>query len=271
MKISYLIDAHAHTGYWPNLSECEKSLINSDKKNHINFCIFSFDGSEFIDENEKRSRLVTQIIGFTRAYDFVSKNKTSFGMLCWIRPHTEGNYKEVENFIASHRDAIFGLKFHPWASRLKVNDPKLIPYFKIAEKYNLPICVHTAIDKYSKINYLVEVAKAWPNLTFIAAHAVLLSNHKMALKAMLDCPNIFIDTAWLKMQDLKMFQEKGLLDRVIFGTDNPIDGEGTLDENIYQDYFNNVINLNDKEYADVMYKNAMRVYNIDEEQISAKK
>jgi predicted TIM-barrel fold metal-dependent hydrolase len=271
MKISYLIDAHAHTGYWPNLNDCEKCLVNSDKKHNINFCIFSFDGSEFIGESEKRNRLVTQIIGFTKAYDFQIKNSKNFGMLCWIRPHTENNYKEVENFIASHRDSIYGLKFHPWASQMKVNDPKLIPYFRIAEKFGLPICVHTAVDKYSKICYLEEVAKAWPHLTFVAAHAVLMSNHKTAIKAMLDCPNIFVDTAWLNMEDLKMFKEKGLLDRVLFGTDNPIDGEGTLDKDIYQDYFNNKINLNDEEYANVMYKNAMRVYNIKEDVLKSKK
>ena len=73
------------------------------------------------------------------------------------------------------------------------------------------------------------------------------------------------------MEDLKIFKEKNLLDRVLFGTDNPVDGEGTLDKEIYQDYFNNKINLNDEEYANVMYQNAMRVYNISEETLKAKK
>lgn len=271
MKISYFIDAHAHIGYWPNLKECEKVLADSEKNHHVNFCIFSFDGSEFVGETDKRNRIVTQIIGFTKAYDFAFENRKNFGMLCWIRPHTEDNIKEVENFIASHREVIYGLKFHPWASQLRVNDPKLIPYFKIAEKFGLPICVHTAVDKYSRISYLVEVAKAWPHLNFIAAHAVLLSNHKDAIKALQSCSNLFVDTAWLNMEDLKLFKEKNLLDRVLFGTDNPVDGEGTLDKEIYQDYFNNKINLNDEEYANVMYQNAMRVYNINEETLKAKK
>jgi len=270
MKISYIIDAHAHTGYWPNLKECETFLLDSNRKHHINFCLFSFDGSEFVGESDKRTRIVNQIIGFSKAYDFALKNKNNFGMLCWIRPHTENNFKEVESFIASHRNMIYGLKFHPYLSRLKINSPKLIPYFRMAEKFNLPICVHTAIDKYSKLSYLEKVAKDWPHLTFIAAHAGLLTNHKEALKAVQNIQNLYIDTAWVDMNSLIMFKEKNLLDRVIFGTDNPIDGEGTLDKEIYKNYFDNKINLNDKEYANVMYKNAIRVYNISEKVLKEK-
>jgi len=264
MKTQYIIDSHAHTGYWPNLAECEDTLLKSNKKHNISFCLFSFDGTEFLDENDKRSRLVSQVIGFSKAYDFVTKNSYEYGMLCWIRPHTENNIKEVENFISNHRKSIYGLKFHPWCSRLKINSQELIPYFKLAEKFDLPILVHTATDKFSRIKYLEQVCTEWPHINFIAAHGVLQSDHKSCVRAMLKCLNLFCDTAWMQMADIDAFVKNKLMDRIMFGTDNPIDGARTLDEKIYTEYFKNKIGLPEEDYNKLMYKNAVRIYNISE-------
>lgn len=263
MKTKFIIDAHAHTGYWPNLKECEDDLVISDKKHNINFCLFSFDGSEFNENTDHRVRLVMQIIGFEKAYDFISRYPNKFGMLCWIRPHTENNIKEVENFIVNHRSSVYGLKIHPFASQLKINDPIFIPYFKLAEKYSLPILVHTATDKYSKVKYLAEVCKAWPHLNFIAAHGELYSNHKSCMKAMLECSNLYIDTAWFDISGINVFINNGLSDRIIFGTDNPIDGVKTLDNKLYLNYFSNSISMSQQDFDKIMYKNAIKVYQIN--------
>lgn len=262
MKNQIIIDAHEHVGYIPNLMECQQVLLRSNKTNKITFSLFSFDGSEFQANNDRRTRLVNQIIGFNIAYEFSSKHPDNFGMLCWIRPHTESNLKEVEAFIEGHKNFIYGLKFHPFASQLRITDQKLIPYLRLAEKYNLPVLVHTAVDKYSKIKYLQQVCKQWPHLNFIAAHAELYSDHQTCIKAMKECLNLYCDTAWVEMNDLLAFKKEHLLDRVIFGTDNPIDGEGTLKKDIYKKYFKNEIQLDENEYNDLMYKNAVRVYQI---------
>ncbi len=263
MKTKYIIDAHAHLAYWTTLKECQDNLIKSNKKYKINYSLISFACSEFADENDSRTRLVQQIIGCNKTAEFVRKHPKQFGMLCWIRPHTETNIKEVENFIINNRDIIYGIKVHPYCSRIKITDPKLVPYFKLAEKYNLPVLVHTATDKYSKIKYLAQVAKDWPHLNFIAAHAELLSNHKECLKYMLLYKNIFCDTAWVDIKTTNEFIKNGLSDRIIFGTDNPIDGEITLDNKIYQDYFNNTLELNQDDIDKIMYKNALKIYNIN--------
>lgn len=263
MKTKYIIDAHCHLSYWSTLKECEENLLSSAKKYKINYSLISFCAFEFADENDNRTRLVQQIIGFNKAAEFVRKYPKQYGMLCWIRPHTETNLKEVENFIINNRSIIYGLKIHPYASRIKLTDPLLVPYFKLAEKFNLPILVHTATDKYSKIKYLAEVAKEWPHLNFIAAHAELLSNHKECMKYMLMYKNIFCDTAWVDIQTAMEFIKNGLSDRIIFGTDNPIDGEKTLDNKIYQDYFNNSADFEIKDMEKIMYKNALKIYNIN--------
>ena len=62
------------------------------------------------------------------------------------------------------------------------------------------------------------------------------------------------------LNDLK---SEGLLDRVMFGTDNPIDGLDTLNNQIYLDYYNNKIKLTKKELSKVYFENALKVYKID--------
>ncbi|MFA6754952.1 MAG: amidohydrolase family protein [Bacilli bacterium] len=263
MKSSYIIDAHAHIGYWPNLNDCQQTLLDSTKAHNISFTLVSFDGTEFQDENNKRIRLISQLIGFNKAYEFTCKNK-KFGMILWIRPNTESNILEVENFINSHRNDIYGIGIHPFTSRIKVIDEKLFPYYKLAEKYALPILVHTAVDKYSSIKNLEIVAKEWPNLNFIAAHLELYSKHKEALRVLKQNNNIFGDTAWVDMDVIKELRDNDLMDKIMFGTDNPIDGIKTLDNPLYKKYFDNAIKLDQCDYDKLMYLNALRIYKIPE-------
>ena len=263
MKSKYIIDTHTHLGYLSSLKECENNLLKSTKAHKINFSLVSFISYEYQDKDDKRTRIVQQLIGFNNCSNFVRKNYNNFGMLCWIRPHSESNIREVENFILNNRDIVYGLKFHPFCSRLKITDKLLVPYFKIAEKFKLPILVHTATDKYSKIKYLADVCKDWPHLNFIAAHAELLSNHKDCLKYMKMYPNLFCDTAWVDIKTTDIFIKNGLVDKIFFGTDNPIDGEKTLDNPLYQSYFDNDKSFSQDDYEKIMYKNALKIYNID--------
>lgn len=259
MKAKYIVDAHTHIGYWPNLKTTQENLVSSSKDHNISFSLASFDGSEFLNE---RGRITKQIVASKKCLKFINENK-HFGMLIWIRPHTEKNYDEIDAFINKHHDKIYGIKFHPFLSKMRVNDPRLYPYFEIAKKYNLPILVHTATDQYSKIKYLERAAKQFKDLTFVAAHLELETDNLEALNVLKNNKNVYGDTAWVNMNSLIKAKEMKVIDKIMFGTDNPIDGYETLDNPIYQSYFNNEINLTKKDYENVMYKTAIKVYKLD--------
>lgn len=262
MSSKTVIDIHTHIGYWPTLSKTTNDLIYSTKDHNISFTLVSFDGTEFRDNSSTRTRLTPQLEASKKTLKFVSENPY-FGMLIWIRPHTENNFNEIDEFISKHRKVIYGLKFHPYCSHLRITDPKLIPYFEIAKKYDLPILVHTANDPYSKLKYLKKVANLNPNLIFIAAHMVLESDNLEAIKALKTIPNLYGDTAWVKPETIFLAYKNGLLNKIMFGTDNPIDGYETLNNPIYQCYLNNEQNLSKKDYKNLMYKNALRIFKID--------
>ena len=257
----YIIDAHAHLGYWPTLNKTEQMLVESTSKNNISYTLISFDGSEF--DVPRGDKLTPQLLGSKKSLSFIKAHPKKFGMLIWVRPHKEKNIEELDAFISKHREYIHGIKYHPYCSKLRINSPLALPYIELARKYNLPILVHTANDKYSKIKYLERCMDLNPDLIFIAAHCVLESDHEEIIGALKKYPNLYCDTAWVHSSFISRIKEEGLMDRIMFGTDNPIDGFETLDEEIYQDYFNNKMELSKKDYEALMYKNALRVYKID--------
>ena len=101
------------------------------------------------------------------------------------------------------------------------------------------------------------------DVIFVAAHMELLTNNKNCVALLKECNNVYCDTAWVNMDILTDLKREGLLDRVMFGTDNPIDGLDTLNNQIYLDYYNNKIKLTKKELSKVYFENALKVYKID--------
>ena len=257
----YIIDAHAHYGYWKTLSSVERMLCESTDKNNVNFTLLSFDGSEFF--TMRGDHLTSSMHGSKKSLALCQKYPKKFGFLIWVRPNTEKNAAEIDAFIAKHRNMIYGIKYHPWCSQLRINSQKALPFIELARKYNLPVLVHTANDKFSKLKYLERLMDEFPDVTFVAAHCVLESDHEEIIGALKKYPNLYCDTAWVHSSFISRIKEEGLMDRIMFGTDNPIDGFETLDEEIYQDYFNNKMELSKKDYEALMYKNALRVYKID--------
>ena len=166
------------------------------------------------------------------------------------------------DLIKKNLKYIKGLKMHPYCSRMRIDDKKVEPYLALAEELHLPILVHTAIDDYSSILHLETVAQRHPDLTFIAAHMELYTDHDCAIEVMKRNPNIYCDTAWVEMKDAARAIEEVGKERVLFGSDAPLDGETTLDEPIYQNYFSNSEGLDEESYALLMGGNAKRIFKI---------
>ncbi len=91
---------------------------------------------------------------------------------------TEPDYlKAVEAQIVSNRKRIIAFKAYLGYLHFGPEDPGYVPYYKLAEKYDLPVIFHTG-DNWSttaKVKYahplrLDEVAVDFPNARFVLAH-----------------------------------------------------------------------------------------------------
>jgi predicted TIM-barrel fold metal-dependent hydrolase len=262
-----IVDAHTHIGYWRSLEKTKDCLLSLMHTHDVNYAITSIDASEFKSlgkEFAPKTLRLNQIELNTKTLEFAKQNPCIFPLI-WIKPnreYREKSIKTLDEFISINRDHIYGLKVHPWCSRIRMNDRRLLPFLALARKYNLPILVHTAKDKYADIKYLKEVALANPDLTFIAAHLQLLSDHSEGVETLKNVPNIYGDTAWVDISVVQQLIKLGLEDKIMFGTDCPIDKDRTYDEDIYQNYFKNKKKIKRSIMDKVMYKNAIRIYKL---------
>lgn len=258
-----VIDIHGHIASWPTLEATEKAILFSNRKYGIAKTFLSnCDAAEYPSVGDETPKNLSATECFDELMEFVHAHPRKTRAYLWIRPALEEVTPELIAYIAEHRKSIMGLKFHPYCSHMRINDPKMDSYYRLAQKFRLPILVHTAMDVYSSIRYLGEVAERFPKVRFIAAHCELCSDHQEAIEIMKKHPNIYADTAWVPYEiALQILREVGE-DRIMFGTDNPIDGKNTLKNPMYQAYFSNSLGLEESLHKALMSGNAKAFFHL---------
>ena len=96
-----------------------------------------------------------------------------------------------------------GLKFYPGYNTVSLNDPRHDPYFELAERFDVPVVIHTGelagnhgLLKYSHPLTVDEVACRFPRVRFVMAHygnPWIVDATAVAAKD----PNVFIDLSGL--------------------------------------------------------------------------
>lgn len=257
-----IVDAHAHIYSKPTLRQSEDEILASMRKYGVAFSLISnCDGGEFPSGVAEKVKKTTTLKCLKQVLAFVNRHPARLGAAIWIRPVMEsGPSEELKAFVKENRARIYALKFHPYCEQTPISSPLLEPWLKWAEEEGFPIIVHTAEDEWSDIDHLVKTALAHPRLRFVAAHLQLCSDNSKGFAAILKTPNIYGDTAWVKMKiAAKVLREIGS-DRMMFGTDNPIDGVDTLANPIYQAYFRNQSRLSRALYENLMGNNAISFF-----------
>ncbi len=73
--------------------------------------------------------------------------------------------------------------------------------------------------------HLFNAAKANPDINFVAVHMDLDSDSKEAIDCISRLPNLYGDTTWVSVKTTLRAIEKCGSEKILFGTDNPIDGK----------------------------------------------
>ncbi|HOC98148.1 MAG TPA: TatD family hydrolase [Bacilli bacterium] len=262
-----IIDTHAHIGKTLNFIMSEKMVLDSMKANQIDFAIVSNVEAIEVDHNQNllpKDKQVSQVSANRKAINFARKHKDQIGVALWVKPLQEKPNQRLENLIKENRDYIFAMKFHPYHSKISFNSPEVREYVKLAEKYQLPIVTHTAAGFDCSPLRVLEVAKDFPNTNFIMVHLGLYTDYSEIREVFShQLPNIYGDTTWVALKVAKEIIKTYGNHLLVFGTDNPIDGINTLKKEIYQDYLLKASKeLAKEEYENLMYKNAINIFNI---------
>lgn len=229
-------------------------------KFHIDYCLVSaIEAVEYNHQLERHYSAHQLIINenLLRAI----KPYPQLKALIWVKPHHETIDYHFNKFFEENIDQIYGIKFHPYHSKLAFNDPLMFPYFELAKKYQLPIVTHTSSDEYSKPELVYEMALKYPDINFVMYHLELGSDNLEAIKYLNMAPNLYGDTAWV-MSDKATLALEVAPHKLMFGTDALIDGIDHYLHDYYLDYLTTFKEKFSSEvYDSFIYKTAYQIFN----------
>ncbi len=95
--------------------------------------------------------------------------------------------------------------------------------FETAQELDVPVIIHTGNGVPVALpSMAIPIAREFPHLRIVLAHSGGGLFGGEALVAAQVCENIFLETSWCTVLDLKQFIEKLGCSRIMFGTDVPI-------------------------------------------------
>lgn len=183
----------------------------------------------------------------------ISENVAGFGSL---HQDYDGDFEKEVKRIKSL--GLKGIKLHPDFQHFDIDDKKVYPMYEIISAEGLPVLFHTGDEnsECSAPEKLAKVIKDFPNLTVIAAHLGGYSRWDEAEEYLLG-KNLYIDTSScfriISYEKIRSMIRKHDVDRVMFGTDYPIERHGYCVENFLK------LGLTDTEYEKILYQNAEKL------------
>lgn len=202
---------------------------------------------------------VEQVRSINRFIQFACQEYPQFvGLAAW-HPDVEDIQGELDDIQSR---GLRGVKLHPDFQEFQIDDPKLMPFYREAQRRGLPILFHTGDDRkdFSSPRRLARLLDKLPELTCIAAHLGGYTEWEAAREC-LRGPNVYVDTssslAFMgKEEALESIAHFGT-ERVMFGTDFPMWQAG--DE--LAAFFG--LGLSREENQAILYDNFARLYHVD--------
>lgn len=272
-----IIDTHVHIGFFKapdkEIDMTEEMVLHSMELYGVDYLLVSAAAVEYDCELQPvpAELQVSQEEAFARGIAFAKNNPGKIGVLPWVKPAGETADDTLERMIRENPDVVRGIKVHPFHSRTAFDSPKVEPYIRLAQKYRLPVAIHTGgCDEASPLR-VYNAAKKFPDVKFIMVHMGLGTDNREAIELMGKLPNLYADTTWVPVSStLQILREYGSK-RIMFGSDNPIDGLHTYHHNLkgepsmYRQYFHGLEEqIGQEAYADIMYRNAIEVFGLGE-------
>lgn len=268
-----IIDSHVHIGKALDFELKPEDVLYSMERYGIDFSMVSHLGGAEFDHRGKRipqkwRRSQNDILKET--LDFAAGYPERIGVLPWLKLYEERPDAEFVRLIEQNRALIYGLKFHPFHSRVAPDDPSLESVYELAREYHLPIVSHTGGCEEARSIHLYNAAVAHPNVDFVMVHMDLGTDNSEAIELLGQADNLYGDTTWVSVKSTLKAIERWGSGKILFGSDNPIDGPDTYlhnktgDRSLYQEYFNEFrAMISPEDYDNIMYRNAARLFRIN--------
>lgn len=137
-----------------------------------------------------------------------------FHTALYVNPTMLDLSKDLSQFLIY---PVKALKIHPDA--VAFSERHIEQVCHIAERNSIPLLIHTGFDKTCHCERFRPFIQNHPKLIFVFCHA---RPSEEAFPMMREFPNLWIDTAFLSFKELLFNISKDVEDRILFGTDFPV-------------------------------------------------
>lgn len=270
-----IIDTHVHTGLFEapdrTVNMTEETILEAMKLYNIDYAVVSDAALEYDCEWNPipMEKQISQEESFRRSIVFARTYPEKIGIMPWVKPATETADEAFEELLKNNLDIVLGIKVHPFHSKIAFDSERVEPYIKLAQKYHLPMVSHTADCDEASPMRVYHMAKKYPDVDFVMVHMGLGTDNQEAIQLLGELPNLYGDTTWVPLESTLQIVKQYGSKKLMFGSDTPIDGLHTYHHNdkgelsLYQQYFNELEpEIGKDAYEDIMYKNAIRIFNI---------
>ncbi len=268
-----IIDSHVHIGGEQlGFHMSEDMVIEMIRKYGVSYVILSNCDCAELDHSQKQlpqELQISQAEGLRRCLVFADKYPEYIGVAPFIKPRTEGLTEEFSTMVKQNREQIKAIKLHPYHSNCSPTDLRVLPYLELAQEIGVPVVCHTGGCEAARPYHVYEAAKLFPNISFVMVHMGLGTDHREAFELLGKQENLYGDTTWVPVGVTLEAMERYGSQKMLFGTDAPIDGVHTYDTDLdgnpsmYQAYFKALPDkLSQEAYENLMWKNAARLFKI---------
>lgn len=177
--------------------------------------------------------------------------------LAWVTPGVSRPDKVFDYLGMGFR----GVKLHPTAGKYRADCNAVRPLLDVCREAQVPALFHCASDEFSTPALIGQVAANYPDVPIILAHMNMFGSARDAMEVAEGSANVYLDTSWVRPErTLEAVQRVGA-DRVLWGTDAPLGGEGHYRRDRAREYLEQHVSA--MEYEAVMWSNAACLFSLE--------
>lgn len=151
-------------------------------------------------------------------YELIKVGGSNIHPLLWVTPRMMKTWGI--RYMLHSKIRWQGIKMHWGAHREWFYNEKLVKdVLKLARSKKLPILLHTGGAKECDAIVFKRICRDNEDITFILAHGRPI---EQAIEVLKSCPNSYVDTAFMPQSSVVRLVEERLYDKIIFGTDVPV-------------------------------------------------
>lgn len=251
--MSILIDTHIHVGQFYDKYYSPSTIMSL--MSNVNVQYYAVSSTTQCEEDYEKVLDEFNLL--------LNKDGKKVLPIMWVTPRgLEGNIAWYLDSSIKWRCIKIHPELHPdeWTPK----SGQIEEVINIAKEMNVPILIHTGNKGCSVCNRFESFYTINPGIKFILAHG---RPHLEAMRIAKKYDNIYVDSAFMPIEEITDFLKNGLENKILWGTDMCIPKHFFPNVNLEDYYISKLNNLRNhcsfKQFEKVTSKNASEVFEIE--------